>query len=200
MAPNRFSGREVFPTVATSIGPASGLAERYAGALYELADEAKILDEVASDLQGLKQAFTESADFRRLIRSPVIRREDQEKAIAAVAEKAGAQKITTNFLRLVARNRRLFALSDMVDAFLAILAERRGEVRAQIRSAHPLSDDQMSRLETSLRDVAGAKVTLETSVDPSLLGGLVVQLGSRMYDSSLRTKLQRLQHAMKGVQ
>lgn len=186
--------------MATSIGPASGLAERYAGALYELADEAKILDEVANDLNGIKQLFSESADFRRLIRSPVLGRKDQEKAIAAIAEQAGAQTITTNFLRLIARNRRLFALSAMVDAFLAILAERRGEVRAQIRSAHPLTDDQTARLEASLRDVAGAKVTLETSVDPSLLGGLVVQLGSRMYDSSLRTKLQRLQHAMKGVQ
>lgn len=186
--------------MATSIGPASGLAERYAGALYELADEAKNLDEVANDLQALKGLFSESADFRRLIRSPVIRRDDQEKAIAAIAEKAGAQKLTTNFLRLVARNRRLFALTEMVEAFLAILANRRGEVRAKISSAHALTDDQVSRLETSLRDVAGAKVTLETSVDPSLLGGLVVQLGSRMYDSSLRTKLQRLQHAMKGVQ
>lgn len=186
--------------MATSIGPASGLAERYAGALYELADEAKILDEVANDLQGIKQLFAESADFRRLIRSPVIGREDQEKAIGAIAEKFGAQKITTNFLRLVARNNRLFALTDMVEAFLAILADRRGEVRAKISSAHPLSDEQMSRLEKSLRDVAGAKVTLETAVDPSLLGGLVVQLGSRMYDSSLRSKLQRLQHAMKGVQ
>ena len=186
--------------MATSIGPASGLAARYAGALYELADEAKTLDAVANDLQALKAMFAESSDFRRLIRSPVMRRDDQERAITALAEKGGAQKLTVNFLRLLARNRRLVALDDMVEAFLAILAERRGEVRAKVSSAHALSDDQMSRLETSLRDVAGAKVTLETSVDPSLLGGLVVQLGSRMYDSSLRTKLQRLQYAMKGVQ
>ena len=186
--------------MATSIGPASGLAARYAGALYELADEAKTLDEVASDLQSLKAMFAESSDFRRLIRSPVMRRDDQERAITALAGKTGAQTLTSNFLRLLSRNRRLFVLDEIVDAFLAILAERRGEVRAKVSSAHALSDDQMARLETSLRDVAGAKVTLETSVDPSLLGGLVVQLGSRMYDSSLRTKLQRLQHAMKGVQ
>lgn len=186
--------------MATSIGPASGLAARYAGALYELADEAKNLDEVASDLQGLKAMFADSSDFRRLIRSPVMRRDDQERAIAALAKKAEAQPLTVNFLRLLARNRRLFALDQMVDAFLAILAERRGEFRAKVTSAHALSDAQMSSLENSLREVAGAKVTLETAVDSSLLGGLVVQLGSRMYDSSLRTKLQRLQHAMKGVQ
>ena len=186
--------------MATSIGPASGLAARYAGALYELADEAKTLDEVATDFQDLKAMFADSSDFRRLIRSPVMRRDDQERAIAALAEKAGAQTLTSNFLRLLARNRRLFVLDEIIESFLAILAERRGEVRAKVSSAHALSDDQMSRLETSLRDVAGAKITLETSVDPSLLGGLIVQLGSRMYDSSLRTKLQRLQHAMKGVQ
>lgn len=186
--------------MATSIGPASGLAARYAGALYELADEAKTMDEVASDLQSLKAMFADSSDFRRLIRSPVMRRDDQERAITALAGKSGAQTLTSNFLRLLARNRRLFVLDEIVDAFLAILAERRGEGWAKVSSAHALSDDQMARLETSLRDVAGAKVTLETSVDPSLLGGLVVQLGSRMYDSSLRTKLQRLQHAMKGVQ
>ncbi|HKK30988.1 MAG TPA: F0F1 ATP synthase subunit delta [Alphaproteobacteria bacterium] len=185
--------------MATSIGPASGLAERYAGALYELADEAKTLDQVADDLRSLKALYEESADFRRLIRSPVLGWEDQERALAAIAERYGAQRLTSNFLRLVARNRRLFALPEMADAFLAILAERRGEVRAKITAARPLSDEQMKRLETALRDVAGAKVTLETAVDSSLLGGMVVQLGSRMYDSSLRTKLQRLQHAMKGV-
>ena len=186
--------------MATSIGPASGLASRYAGALYELADEANTLDQVASDLQGLKAMFAENSDFRRLIRSPVMRRDDQERAITALATKAEAQTLTSNFLRLLARNRRLFVLDQIVDSFLAILAERRGEVQAKITSAHALSAEQMGSLEKSLRDVAGAKVTLETTVDPSLLGGLVVQLGSRMYDSSLRTKLQRLQNAMKGVQ
>jgi F-type H+-transporting ATPase subunit delta len=200
VAINRFLRREVYPTVATSIGPASGLAARYAGALYELADEAKTLDEVAGDLTDLKAMFADSSDFRRLIRSPVMRRDDQERAIAALADKIGGQPITSNFLRLLARNRRLLVLDQIIESFLAILAERRGEVQAKVSSAHPLSDDQMSQLEISLRDVAGAKVALESTVDPSLLGGLVVQLGSRMYDSSLRTKLQRLQHAMKGVQ
>lgn len=186
--------------MATSIGPASGLAERYAGALYELADEAKTLDQVADDLQSLKRLLAESEDLRRLVRSPLAKRGEQEKAIARVAETAGGQALTVNFLRLLAKNRRLFALDAMIEAFLAILADRRGEVRASVVSAHPLSDDQMAKLETSLRDVAGTKVTLETAVDSALLGGLVVKIGSRMYDSSLRTKLQRLQHAMKGVQ
>lgn len=186
--------------MATSTGPASGLAERYAGALYELADEAKTLDQVADDLRALKGMFADSEDFRRLVRSPVLKREDQERAIAAVASAADAQPMTVNFLRLVARNRRLFALGEMIDMYLSILATRRGEVQAKVTAAHPLSDDQISRLEAALREVAGAKVTLEAHVDQSLLGGLVVQLGSRMYDSSLRTKLQRLQSAMKGVQ
>lgn len=186
--------------MATSTGPASGLAERYAGALYELADEAKTLDQVADDLRALKGLMAESDDFRRLVRSPVLKRGEQEKALAAVAEKSGAQALTGNFLRLVARNRRLFVLPEMIDSFLSILATRRGEVQAKVTAAHPLSDDQIARLETALREVAGAKVSLEAHVDQSLLGGLVVQLGSRMYDSSLRTKLQRLQTAMKGVQ
>ncbi len=186
--------------MATSTGPASGLAERYAGALYELADEAKTLDQVADDLRALKGMFADSEDFRRLVRSPVLKREDQERAIAAVAAASDAQPLTVNFLRLVARNRRLFALSEMIEMFLSILATRRGEVQAKVTAAHSLSDDQISRLEAALREVAGAKVTLEAHVDQSLLGGLVVQLGSRMYDSSLRTKLQRLQSAMKGVQ
>lgn len=186
--------------MATSTGPASGLAERYAGALYELADEAKNLDQVADDLRDVKALLAESDDFRRLVRSPVLKRDDQEKALAAVAEKSGAQALTGNFLRLLAKNRRLFALPEMIEAFLSILATRRGEVQAKVTAAHPLSDDQVARLEASLREVAGAKVSLETHVDQSLLGGLVVQLGSRMYDSSLRTKLQRLQSAMKGVQ
>jgi F-type H+-transporting ATPase subunit delta len=197
---NRSFGREVYPTVATSIGPASGLAERYAGALYELADEAKTLDQVASDLQGLKTLLADSEDFRRLVRSPLAKRGEQERAVARVAEAAGTQPLTVNFLRLLAKNRRLFALDAMIEAFLAILADRRGEIRADVSSAHPLSDAQLTKLENSLREVAGAKVTLETTVDSTLLGGLVVKLGSRMYDSSLRTKLQRLQYAMKGVQ
>lgn len=186
--------------MATSTGPAAGLAERYAGALYELADEAKSLDQIADDLHGLKTLLGDSDDFRRLVYSPILKREQQEKALAAVSEKSGAQTLTTNFLRLVARNRRLFVLGDMVDAFLSILATRRGEVRAKVVSAHDLNQNQLTRLETALRGVAGADVSLETHTDQSLLGGLVVQLGSRMYDSSLRTKLQRLQHAMKGVQ
>ena len=186
--------------MATSTGPASGLAERYAGALYELADEAKNLDQVADDLRGLKALLADSDDFRRLVRSPVIKRDEQERAVAAVSAQAGCQPITGNFLRLVARNRRLFALGDMIEAFLSILASRRGEVKARVTAARILSDDQIARLETALRNVAGAKVSLEIFIDQSLLGGLVVQLGSRMYDSSLRTKLQRLQSAMKGVQ
>ena len=186
--------------MATSTGPASGLAERYAGALYELADEAKNLDQVADDLRSVKAMLADSVDFRRLVRSPVMKREDQERSLAAITGAMKAQPLTGNFLRLLAKNRRLFALGEMIESYLSILATRRGEVQAKVTAAHALSDDQIARLEKALREVAGAKVTLEAHIDQSLLGGLVVQLGSRMYDSSLRTKLQRLQSAMKGVQ
>jgi len=185
--------------VASETSGVSGLGERYATALYDLADEQKSLDEVAADLRTLRGMIDESADLRRLIRSPVLTRAEQGKAIAALAERAGFQRLVANILGLLARNRRLFVLPEVIEAYLAELASRRGEVTAQVIAAQQLSEAQRQTLDEKLRRAVGGKVAIELRVDPSLLGGLIVKLGSRMVDASLSSKLQRLQLAMKGV-
>lgn len=177
----------------------AGLAERYARALFDLADEGRSLDQVAADLRSVAAMLTASADLRRAIRSPVIDRDAQGKAVAAVGQQAQLTPMTRNFLGLLARNRRLFALPEMIDAFLKYLAARRGEITAQVISAAPLSEAQSAALADALRKSAGAKLAIDQRIDPSLLGGLVVRLGSRMIDASLKSKLNRLQLAMKGV-
>ncbi len=177
----------------------SGLASRYATALFELADEAKALDAVADDLRALKALLADSPALTRLVRSPVLSRDEQGRAIEAVLEKAGAAPLTRQFVGVAAANRRLFALPGMIDAYLAELARRRGEMTAEVTSAHALTDGQTKALTDQLKKAVGAKVSVNVSVDPSLLGGLVVKVGSRMIDSSLRTKLSKLQLAMKGV-
>ncbi len=177
----------------------TGLAGRYASALYDLADEHKVLDAVADDLRGLLVLLGESADLKRLVRSPVIGRSEQMKAMTAMMEKAGANPLTTKFVGAVADNRRLFALADMIKAYLAELANRRGEVTAEVTSAVVLGDAEIEQVTEQLRAAVGQKVAVNVSVDPSLIGGLIVRVGSRMVDSSLRTKLQRLQLAMKGA-
>lgn len=176
-----------------------GLAARYALALYELADQGKVLDDVAGDLTALRQLLADSPDFARLIRSPVLTRDDQSRGVLAVATKAGADPLTVKFLGVLASNRRLFALPKMIDAYLAELARRRGEVSAQVASAVPLTESEVASVTEALRKVVGQKVSVALTVDPSLIGGLIVRVGSRMIDSSLRTKLQRLQLAMKGI-
>ena len=178
---------------------ATGLAGRYANALFELAAEQNVLDAVANDLRALRQMAGESADLARLIASPVIKREQQAKALIALSERAGFHGLTRNILGVLAMNRRLFALSGAIDGYLAKLAASRGEVTANVSSAQPLSEAQIAALAETLRQVLGSKVTIEPKVDQRLLGGLVVRVGSRMVDSSLRTKLQKLQLAMKGI-
>jgi F-type H+-transporting ATPase subunit delta len=176
----------------------SGLAERYAAALFELADERRELDPVATDLRQLRAMLHDSADLTRLVKSPILSRDEQGKAIAALAERAALSALVRDFLAVVARNRRLFAMPAMIEAYLAKLAERRGEVTAEIVAAQPLSEAQLGALGEQLRRGAGRRVSLEVRVDPSLLGGLVVKLGSRMVDASLSSKLRRLQLAMKA--
>lgn len=178
---------------------ASGLAARYAVALFGLADERKELDAVAEDLRALRGMLRESADLRRLIRSPVLSREEKGKAIAAIAQPARLSALTRNFLGLLAQNRRLFALPEMIESYLSELAARRGEVTAQVRAAEALSRAQREAVDEHLRKAVGGKVVVDIQVDPSLLGGLIVKLGSRMIDASLKTQLYRLQLAMKGV-
>ena len=185
--------------MASEASGTTGLGARYATALYELADEQKTLDAVAGDLRALRGLIDESADLRRLIRSPVLTRAEQGKAIAALAERAGFHLLVRNILGLMARNRRLFVLPEAIDAYLAELAARRGEITAQVIAAQELTEAQRQTLDEKLRRAVGGKVAMELRVDPSLLGGLIVKLGSRMVDASLSSKLQRLQLAMKGV-
>ena len=175
------------------------IAERYASALYEWADSAKALDQIAADLRSLKAMMAASTDLVRLIRSPVLGRADQSNAVTALAEKAGFHDLTRRFLGTVAANRRLFTLTAVIEGFLAELARRRGEATADVTSAVSLTPAQTAALEEALRSVVGSKVTVDLKVDRSLIGGLVVRVGSRMIDTSLATKLRRLRLAMKGV-
>ena len=177
----------------------SGLSERYAKALFDLADEQKALDAVATDLRALRGIIAESADFRRLIRSPVLSRTEQGNAIAAVAAQAGFSPLTRNFLGVAARNRRLFVLPGVIAAYLKELAARRGEITAEVTAARPLTPMQAEAVNEQLRKAVGGKVAVDLRIDPSLIGGLVVRVGSRMVDASLKSKLARLQLAMKGV-
>ena len=177
----------------------SGLAERYAKALFELADDRKALDEVANDLRALRRLIDESADFRRLIRSPVLSRIEQGKAVAALAELMSFSALTRNFLGLAARNRRLFILPGVIASYLKELAARRGEVTAEVTAARPLTPAQTDAVNEQLRKAVGGKVAIDLRIDPGLIGGLVVKVGSRMVDASLKSKLARLRLAMKGV-
>lgn len=176
------------------------VAGRYASALFELAKDERRLDEVERDMSALAGLLAESPDLTRMVRSPVISADDQGKAIAGLAAKAGFSNLSTNFLRLLARSRRLFALGDIIRDFRQIAARHRGEVAAEVVSAHPLTDAQRAALEDALKGTAGGRnIRIATQVDPALLGGLVVKLGSRMIDSSLRTKLNSLKTRMKEV-
>lgn len=194
-------GGETLAAQGSSSGASEtgGLAQRYAVALFDLADSKSQLDAVAGDLGALARMIEESADLRRLINSPVLSRGDQGRAIAAIAQGAAFSDLTGKFLGLLARNRRLFALPGMMNAFKKMLAKRRGEMTAEVWSAHALSAEQQNALADAIKRAHGAKVTMEVRQDPSLIGGLVVKVGSRMIDSSIRTKLQKLQLAMKGV-
>jgi F-type H+-transporting ATPase subunit delta len=177
----------------------ASMAGRYAAALFELAKEQGQLAQVETDLKSFQAMLDESGDLQRLVRSPVISADDKAKALAAILGKAGISGLTTSFFLLIARNRRLFAVADMLKNFRTLLAAERGEVSADIASAHPLTPDQMTALKDALRAQVGKDVQTNTRVDPNLLGGLIVKLGSRMIDSSLRTKLNNLKVAMKGI-
>ena len=178
---------------------ASGLAGRYAGALFDLARDQGALDQVQADLSGLKGLLAESADLTRLIESPAISRDDQVKALTAVAEKAGASALTTKFLGLLADKRRAFALRDVIEAYASLLSGEKGEEQAEVVSAIPLTEAQAKDVQDKISKSVGKTVTMTQRVDPSLMGGLVVRVGSRMIDASLKTKLHQLELAMKGA-
>jgi F-type H+-transporting ATPase subunit delta len=174
------------------------IAERYSTALFELADQSASLDMVASNLVALKGLIGESADLRRLLSSPAIGRVEQSAAIVAVAERAAFAPLTAKFLGLLATNRRLQAVLAVSEAFLAKLAAKRGIVAAHVVSATPLDPAHVGAIGEVLKTAVGHDVTLDVTVDPSLLGGIVVKIGSRMFDASLKTKLQHLTLALKG--
>lgn len=175
----------------------SGVSGRYATALFELARDAKSIDAVKADLDKFDAMLGESADLKRLVRSPVFAADAQLKALSAVLDKAGISGTAANFLKVLTNNRRLFAVADVVRDFRALVARFKGEAGAEVTVAEPLSDKNLDALKAALKQVSGKDVTLNVKVDPSIIGGLVVKLGSRMVDSSLRTKLNSIKHAMK---
>jgi F-type H+-transporting ATPase subunit delta len=183
--------------VAAEDPSVSGVSGRYATALFELARDEKSVDAVKADLDRFDAMLTDSADLKRLVRSPVFSSDAQAKALAAVLQQAGIGGIAANFLRVLTANRRLFAVAEVIRAFRALVARFKGEATADVTVAEPLSDKNLDALKTALKSVTGKDVTLNVKVDPSIIGGLVVKLGSRMVDSSLRTKLNSIKHAMK---
>src|SRR5579875_431866 len=186
------------PPVAGGHHIVSGMAGRYANALFELAREDKAVDAVKSDLDRFDELLASSPDLNRLVRSPVFSTEQQLKALSAVLEKAGISGLAANFLRVVTANRRLFAVRDMIRAFRALVARHKGEVVAQVTVAEPLNDKHVDALRNVLKSATGGKqVNLDVKVDPAIIGGLVVKVGSRMVDSSLRSKLNAIKLAMK---
>lgn len=175
------------------------IAARYAGALFEIADERHALDETARDLETLKRLLASSDELRKALDNPMYDSAAQAKAAVEIGKAAGLSQIVVNFLGVLGRNRRLFALDAVADAFLAELARRRGELTVDVTAARKLTDEQTARLTEKLNATLAAKVRINESVDPGLLGGLVVKIGSKLIDSSIRTKLTGLERIMKGA-
>jgi F-type H+-transporting ATPase subunit delta len=175
-----------------------GLAGRYANALFELAQDQKSLDAVSADLASLHKALETSPDLARLVKSPVFSAQDHAKALKAILGKMGANELTTKFVLLLAQKRRLFILTGVIKAYESQVAKSRGETEAEVTAARALNDAEITELKAMLKSRLGKEPRLQTKIDPSLLGGLVVKVGSRMIDSSLRTKLDGLRAAMKG--
>jgi F-type H+-transporting ATPase subunit delta len=176
----------------------SGMAGRYATALFELALEDKAVDQVRKDLDSFDALVAGSPDLDRLVRSPVFGADEQAKALAAVLDKAGIKGLAAKFLQVIARNRRLFAVRGMIRAFRALVARHRGEVTAEVTVAEKLSDANLDALKSAIKNVTGGKdIDFNVNVDPAIIGGLIVKVGSRMVDTSLRTKLNAIKIAMK---
>jgi F-type H+-transporting ATPase subunit delta len=192
------------PIISTSAGDfavasfdVSGMAGRYATALFDLAREGNAIDAVKGDLDRFDAMIAESPDLSRLVRSPVFSADQQLQALAAVLDKAGIGGLAAKFLKLVVSNRRLFAVRDMIKAYRKLVADHKGEATAEVTVAEELKGDHLDALRSALKSVSGKDVDLNVKVDPSIIGGLVVKLGSRMVDTSLRTKLNAIRHAMK---
>ncbi len=186
-------------TGGTTTASGGGLADRYAAALYGYAEEARALDQVATEMDQLGRLIDESGDFRRLLESPLIDVHQASRAAIAVLEQEGFGKPVRDFVGVVASNRRLRSLRQIVAAFAALVAEKRGVVTAFVASAHKLNDVQRQQLRARLIEAGYGNVNIAEQVEPELLGGLVVRVGARLYDTSLKSRLQRLQYAMKGA-
>jgi len=185
--------------VASGTTTTGGVADRYATALYAQADETGAIDEAVSQMESLGKLIDQSPDFRRLLSSPLIDVTQARTAANAVLEQQGFGKLVRDFVGVIANNRRLSSLRQIVSAFAALVAAKRGVVVAHVQSAHPLSDVQREQLRARLIEAGYGSVNIAESVEPSLLGGLVVRIGARLYDTSLKSRLQRLQYAMKGA-
>ncbi|MFW2392110.1 MAG: F0F1 ATP synthase subunit delta [Methyloceanibacter sp.] len=177
----------------------SGVAGRYATALFELGLEEKALEQIETDLGRFGEALDASDDLQRLVKSPMFSTEEQGRALGAILDELKIEGLTKNFLLLVSKNRRLFATPDMIRAYRAMLAEHRGEMSATVTAASKLTNTQVTALKQALKAGLGKDVMLDQLVDPSLIGGLMIKVGSRMIDTSIRTKLNSLKHAMKEV-
>ena len=175
----------------------AGVAARYASALFDLAQETQATDAVKTDLERFDRLIAETPDLARLVRSPVFSADDQLKALAPVLDRAGIGGLAAQFIKLTAANRRLFAIRDMVRAYRDLVALAKGEATANVTVAEQLKPEHLAALRAALKAVSGKDVDLDVKIDPALIGGLVVKLGSRMVDSSLRTKLNAIKHAMK---
>ncbi|AMM83658.1 F0F1 ATP synthase subunit delta [Martelella sp. AD-3] len=177
----------------------SNVAQRYAVSLFELAKEDDSIDAVGADIDRVEALLNESDDFRRLVMSPVFSADEQLKAVTAILAKAEIGGYVANFVKLVAKNRRLFVLPGMISAYRGEVAAYRGQATAEVTVAHALSDEQQQELKTALKDVTGKDVSLQITEDASLLGGMIVKVGSRQIDTSLRTKLSKLKLSLKEV-
>ena len=175
----------------------SGMAGRYATALFELARETNAIDAVKTDLERFDALVAENPDLNRLVRSPVFSAAEQLQALSAVLDRVGIGGLAAKFLKLVTMNRRLFAARDMVRGYRELVALHKGEATAEVTVAERLKDDHVAALKSALKAVSGKDVDLAIKIDPAIIGGLVVKLGSRMVDTSLRTKLNAIRHAMK---
>jgi len=175
----------------------SGMAGRYATALFELALEQHAIDAVRADLDRFDALLSESADLLRLVRSPVFTADEQLKSLSAILDQAGIKGLAADFLKVVTANRRLFAVRDLIRGYRQLVARHKGEVTAEVTLAEKPNDAHLAAIKDALRAVTKKDVQVDVKIDPSIIGGLIVKLGSRMVDSSLRTKLNSIKHAMK---
>lgn len=191
--------RDARDAVAGEDKTVSGMAGRYASALFDLATEAGQVDQVQADLARFQALLDGSDDLKRLVKSPVFSADDQARAVAAILDKAGIGGLAGNLIKVVASNRRLFAVEGVIRGFAALVARSRGEITAEVTVAEQLSAANSKTLSAALKDVLGKEPRIEVKVDPAILGGLIVKVGSRMIDTSLRTKLNSIRTAMKEV-